>query len=91
MSAILEGLEGVTCLMDDILVHGANQQEHDTRLLTTLERLRKYHVKLNREKCEFFKTSVRFLGHVIDQEGIKPDPEKVQAIREMDEPKSLVT
>ena len=91
MSVILEGLEGVTCLMDDILVHRANQQEHDTRLLATLEQLRKYHVTLNREKCEFFKTSVRFLGHVVDQEGIKPDPEKVQAIREMGEPKSLET
>ena len=89
MSITLEGLEGVICLMDDILVHGSNQQEHDKRLLATLERLRKCHITLNREKCEFSKTSIKFLGHVIDREGIKPDPEKVQAICEMSEPKSL--
>ena len=59
MSVILEGLEGVTCLMDDILVHGANQQEHDTRLLATLEQLRKYHVTLNPENVNFSK---RLLG-----------------------------
>ena len=49
MSITLEGLEGVTCLMDDILVHGSSQEEHDRRLIATLERLQKSHVTLNRE------------------------------------------
>jgi len=80
MSVIVEGLDGMICLMDDILVHGSNQQEHDKRLLATLEQLQKCHITLNREKCEFSKTTVKFLGHVIDHQGIKPDPEKVQAI-----------
>ena len=37
MSTALEGLTGVTCLMDDILIHGSNQQEHDEHLIAVLE------------------------------------------------------
>ena len=81
MSITLEGLEGVTCLMDDILVHGSSQREHDKRLIATLERLQKSHVTLNREKCVFSSNSVNFLGHVIDEQGIRPDPAKVLAIQ----------
>ena len=73
--------------MDDILVHVSNQQEHDECLIAVLERLQKYHGTLNKEKCVFSTSSVKFLGHVIDQDGIKPDPEKVQAIQDMEEPK----
>ena len=66
--------------MDDILIHGSNQQEHNECLIAVLEQQKKFHVTLNKEKCVFSTNSVKFLGHVIDQEGIKPDPEKVQAI-----------
>ena len=47
------GLEGVICLMDNILVHRFNQQEHDKWLLATLEQLQKCHITLNKGKCEF--------------------------------------
>ena len=66
--------------MDDILIHGSNQQEHNKRLIAVLEQLQKFHVTLNKEKCVFLTSSMKFLGHVTDQEGIKADPEKVQAI-----------
>ena len=70
MLTALEGLTGVTCLMDDILIHGSNQQ-HDERLIAVLEKLQKFHVTL---KNVFSTSTVKFLGHVIDQEGTKPDP-----------------
>ena len=73
--------------MDDILIHGFNQQEHDECWIAVLEQLQKSHVTLNKENCVFSTCSVKFLGHVIDQEGIKPVPEKVQAIQDMEEPK----
>ena len=88
MSTALDGLTGVTCLMDDILIHGLNQQEHEC-LIAVLEQLQKFNVTLNKEKCVFSTGSVKFLGHVIDQNGITPDPEKVQAIQDMEEPKSV--
>ena len=53
---------------------------HDQRLRGVLQRLREAGVTLN-EKCEFSKTSIKFLGHIIDAKGIHVDPDKVKAIR----------
>ena len=88
MNLILEGLDGVVCLMDDILVFGKNHSEHDERLRSVLKRLTSVHVTLNQSKCEFGRTTVRFLGHIIDSEGVRADPEKTEAISRMDTPTS---
>ena len=86
MQEILEGVQGVVCQMDDILVHGQSQQEHDQTLRVVLEKLKKAGVTLNREKCEFSCESVTFLGHLIDSSGIRPDPSKVEAILKFKQP-----
>ena len=81
MSSILGGgVDGVVCLIDDILVFGRSQSEHDNRLQYTLERIQNSGVTLNYEKCVFSQNSVKFFGQIVDQNGIKPDPEKVNAI-----------
>ena len=89
MSQILEGLPGVLCLIDDIIIFGKTQAEHDERLIATLKRLQTSRVTLNSEKCEFNKTSIKFLGHLIDPEGIRADPDKTSAICQMPAPQSL--
>ena len=76
MCKILDGLEGVVCLMDDVLVFGKDQEEHDQRLRQVLERVEAANVTLNPSKCEFSKTEVKFLGHVIDRHGLRSAPEK---------------
>ena len=53
MGQILEGLPGVLCLMDDVVIFGKNQSEHDDRLKATLTRLEGAGVTLNPRKCEF--------------------------------------
>ena len=88
MSEILNGVEGVICQMDDVLVHGANQEEHDRRVRATLHRLQEAGITLNIEKCQFFKTSVKFLGSIIDEEGIHADPTKTKAISEFPPPQN---
>ena len=60
-----------------------------TRLVAVLQRLGKAGATLNREKCVFYKTSVKFLGHVLDQDGIHADPEKTSAISNMEQPQSV--
>ena len=65
-----------------------DQKEHDTRLTTALKRIQAAGVTLNKDKCEFNKTSLTFLGHTIDEKGISPDPQKTEAIRKMTSPKS---
>ena len=80
ISSILAGLDGVVCQMDDILVHGKDQAQHDTRLKAVLQRLQEAGLTLNSEKCQFSRSCVKFLGHLVDQDGIHPDPDKVAAI-----------
>lgn len=89
MSRILEGLEGVVCQMDDVLVYAETQARHDARLLKVLTRLKEHGVTLKPEKCEFSKASVRFLGQIIDGEGVRADPNKVKAVTAMEEPKEI--
>ena len=88
MNRILEGL-GVVCQMDDILVFGKDEGEHCERLVKVLKRLESAHVTLNPSKCEFSKTTIKFLGHIIDCNGVKADPDKTKAITEMEAPRSV--
>lgn len=75
--------------MDDILVFGKDQAEHDKHLDAVLRRIQEAGVTLNPANCEFNEKSLTFLGHVIDQQGIRADPEKTEAIRKMNPPSSV--
>ncbi|XP_061132648.1 uncharacterized protein K02A2.6-like [Syngnathus typhle] len=88
MQQILEGLEGVVCQMDDVLIWGVDQIEHDKRLREALTRLRDAGVTLN-DKCEFSKTKIKFLGQIIQATGVSPDPEKLNAVKAMKEPTNI--
>ena len=89
MNQILEGLPWVLCLIDDVLIFAQDQKEHDARLQRVLRRIKEANVTLNPEKCVFSRRSVKFLGHVIDEQGIRPDPDKTLAIQNMGTPKSI--
>ena len=86
MSAILEGIDGELCQMDDILIFGATQSQHDERIREVLRRLQKENVTLNSKKCQFSVQEVKFLGQTINESGISPDQDKVKAIIDMPEP-----
>ena len=86
---MLDGLADVVCQMDDVLVFGATQQEHDRRLAATLERINAAGVSLNKEKCKFSVGVVKFLGHIVDKEGIRADPDKTSAILKMKPPQNI--
>ena len=89
MSEVLSGLEGVVGLVDDVLIYGKTQEEHDQRLHPVPKRIEEANLTLNRQKCEFSVNRVKFLGQVIDHSGVHPDPEKVQAIQEMKPPEDV--
>lgn len=89
MSQILEGSPGVVNMMDDVLIYGCDQAQHDERLRLTLDRLRSAGVTLNKEKCCFGVTEIKFLGCVLSRDGIRPDPEKVRAIKELPTPNNV--
>ena len=68
------------CILDDILIGGSCFSECKYNLEIVMERLLYYNVKVNYEKCEFLVEKVEYLGHVICEEGLKPNPSKVEAI-----------
>jgi len=67
--------------VDDLNVHSEEWQDHLQHLGVVLSRLREVNLKLNSSKCCFVATSVVFLGHVVNKEGTRPDPSKIDAMR----------
>ncbi|KAL8565639.1 hypothetical protein ACOMHN_063470 [Nucella lapillus] len=88
MTRILEGLDGVVCHMDDILIHAPDQTTHDERLKAVLSRLDSAGLTLN-DKCDFRKTTITFLGHIIDGNGVRADPAKLDGIHRFPTPHSV--
>ena len=86
---LLQGLEGVIVCIDDILVFGKDQQEHDIRMKMMLQRLNDANLKLNWAKCQFRRTHVKYLGHWLTDQGILPDTDKLRAIQDMPCPTSV--
>ena len=79
----LQGLPGVKCIADDVLIHGTNEADHDSSLDGFMRRCQQKGMKLNAEKLEYNCKEVAFHGHQLTTEGLKPDPEKVRAIVQM--------
>ena len=72
-------LKEVLVFLDDLIVFSSTLEEHETRLIHVLERLKEYGLKLSPEKCRFFQTSVRYLGPIVSRDGVKTDPDKTEA------------
>ena len=91
MDQILQGIPGVCCYLDDILIRSRSKEEHLYLLDKVLTRLEQYGVHVKLSKCEFLKSEVQYLGHPVDNEGLHPTEEKVQAIRNAPPPTDLST
>ena len=89
MDQILSGLSGVQCYLDDLLITGPDEQSHLKNLDATLQRLEEYGLRVRKSKCEFFRPSVEYLGHVIDSTGLHKAPSKLKAIVEAPSPKNV--
>ena len=89
MDQILSGIPGVQCYLDDLLITGPDEESHLRNLESTLQRLEDYGLRVQKDKCEFFRPSVEYLGHVIDSTGLHKAPSKVKAIVEAPSPKDV--
>lgn len=89
MADMLAGLEGTEVYMDDILVHGPTQKIRDQCLKEALRVIEAAGLKLNKIKCKFSQTQVHFLGHLIDEMGTRPDPNKVTRIQNFPQPQNV--
>ena len=80
MDNVLQGISGVICYIDDILVSSADEDSHLRALEEVLNRLGNHGFRLKLEKCEFLLTCIEYLGHLVSSDGIQPIPSKVEAI-----------
>lgn len=89
LEQILSGCEGCFNYIDDIIIFGSTRQVHDKRVKKVLEKLKASNVELNRKKCVFGVSEILFLGHKLTAEGIRPDEDKLSAIKMFREPKTM--
>ncbi|XP_053691200.1 retrovirus-related Pol polyprotein from transposon 412 [Sabethes cyaneus] len=87
LQEIIQGLNGVECLADDLLIYGRGStveealRDHNVNLEILLARLKQNHVKLNKSKLKLCETSVKFFGHVLSTDGLQPDHSKITSIK----------
>ena len=79
----------VEVYVDDMLVKSVDEGSHLDDLQETFETLRRYKMKLNPSKCAFGVSSGKFLGFMVSQRGIEANPDKIQAILDMEPPKNI--
>lgn len=84
MERVLSGLPWEECLLffDDIIVHATTFEAELEHLRSVSTRLREARLKLSQKKCHLFKKQVVFLGHVVSEEGVSTDLDKINAVCE---------
>ncbi|UYV74184.1 K02A2.6-like [Cordylochernes scorpioides] len=81
--------KGTCSFQDDILVYTKTWQEHIELLSKVFDKLRQYNMKLKLSKCIFGRTEVKYLGHIISHNQLKPDPGKVKSIQDFPRPDTV--
>lgn len=89
MDEILKNLKSTRCFVDDIVVGGKDESDCKLNCINVLKRLSEYNVKINLNKCRFLEKSVPYLGHILSNGKVFPNPEKVRAIVDAPAPTNL--
>jgi len=91
MERCLHDLNLEQCLiyLDDIIVFAPTLEEHLVRLEAVFERLHRFGLKLKPSKCQFLRTEVKYLGHIVSAAGVSVDPSKVEVLQKMSAPTSV--
>ena len=90
MNSVLSGLNGIKCFvyLDDIVIYGYDLADHNQRLCEIFTCLRNHNLKLQPTKCKFLRKEISYLGHIISDMGILPDPSKITSIKNYPRPKT---
>ncbi|KAL0881999.1 hypothetical protein ABMA27_001748 [Loxostege sticticalis] len=89
MDRTLQGIDGVKCFFDDIIIQGSCEKELLQHLKEVLDRLKENNLRVNKDKCHFFHKSIKYLGHTIDKHGLHKCQEKVNAIANTERPTNI--
>ena len=79
----------ISCFIDDILIAAADEKEHQEIVEALFDRLRIMGFRLHPKKCDFLKSQVKHLGHILSARGLEMDPDKIRAIVDFPRPKTV--
>ena len=79
----------VIVFLDDIIIYSKNEEEHDEHMRLTLQLIREHKLYAKLSKCDFYKDRIQYVGHIISEEGISVDPEKIEAIMNWPTPRNV--
>ena len=79
----------IIVFVDDILIYSQSEWEHEDHLRIVLQLLRDHELYAKFNKCEFWLTGVRFLGHVVSASGVSVDSKKVEVVMSWERLKSV--
>ena len=88
MANVLSELPYALCYVDDIVVFSSSLEEHSVHVRTVIDRLSRVNLRLNADKCNFARTAVTVLGHVVSSTGISIDPSKASHLMQLPIPSS---
>ena len=91
MDAMHSGITGATAFLDDIIISGTSQDELLQWLISIFERIQQYGFHVRAEKCQFYRTSIKYLGFIFNKMGRCLDPENISAIKNMPAPTDIKT
>lgn len=80
---------GLEIYVDDMIIHAATQDEFLSLLNKVFERLSEHDIRVKKDKCQIGLTQVKFLGHLVDGNGIQIDPDRKVAIEKMSKPTNV--
>jgi len=89
MTKVLGNLKGTSVYLDDILVFTKDKTEHIETLGIVFRKIKEAGLRINPEKCQLLKREVKYLGHIIDKNGVRTDPSKIEAIKTFTRPKCV--
>eukprot|EP00794_Sanderia_malayensis_P006446 gene6446-biopygen4771 len=89
ISQTIQDIENTRNMSDDVIIWGKSQEEHNKALAAVLQRFEEKGITLNKEKCRFNKTRLKFYGLVFQKEGVSPDPSLIQDFVDIHTPQNV--
>ncbi|KAL3122074.1 hypothetical protein niasHT_009367 [Heterodera trifolii] len=86
MDKIIAGIPGAFVYLDDVVIANKSLIDHISTIFAVFNKISEYRLRIQLEKCSFLQNETLFLGHIISENGIRPDPSRAEAIEKMPAP-----
>ena len=91
MDTMLGGFDFTFAYLDDIVISSKTKELHREHLNEVFAQIWEFWFMVREAKCDFCMNKIKYLGHIIDKDGRRPDPERTTAIKDMPAPDNVTT